>query len=279
MISEPREANSGLPQGCVVKRHKVPNGRGDGYFGHEDLGTAQTITLYSRHFRIYDCDAFTRAWYKEHVGKDMPQESPPSKPQHIQPGKPVKKTKEFLEQKEYYESLFGAVAKNAMMQQFLDNDKRVLRFKCFMDDTSQYFIRVFLTMHYYLADDTLELIEVPQKNNGRAPSNGVLWKRAQLLKNPHYSCAPGMKRPDPVPVRTEELIVGQAIPCQGRDVFMYDCDDFTREWYRGLGVEQGKFVIEEPEATVYDMLVPPYNGFGTEEDSLGSCKRLVPKVP
>lgn len=34
-----------------------------------------------------------------------------------------------------------------------------------------------------------------------------------------------------------------------------------------------------PEAPKPPSLVPPYNGFGSEEDSLSSCQGLLPKPP
>lgn len=279
MISEPREENSGLPQGCVIKRHKVPNGN-DGFYKPEDLRTAASISIYSRPFHIYDCDGFTREWYRANVGRELPQGSAPDKLGHVKAGQRMPKSREQREHKEYYESLLGASAKNEKMQQFLDNDRRVLRFSCFMDDSTQYFIRVWLTLYYYLADDTIEIIEVSQKNVGRVPEKGVFWKRARLLKNPTYSCAPGMAKPEPVPVVKEDLVVGQGIRVQGRDIYMADCDDFTRDYYRTeLSLEQDKVVIEEPVEIVPKMPVPPHNGFGNEEDSIGNCNALAPKAP
>lgn len=280
MISEPREENSGLPQGCVIKRHKVPNGRGDGFYKPQDLSTDTSITIYSRPFHIYDCDGFTREWYRANVGRQLHQGAAPSKLSHIKAGQKMPKSREHRETKEYYESLLGASAKNVQLQQFLDNDGRVLRFTCFMDDNSPYFIRVWLTLYYYLADDTIELIEVPQKNVGRVPEGSVFWKRARLLKNPTYSCAPGMTKPEPALVGKEDLIVGQGIRVQGRDVYLTDCDDFTRDYYwTELSQTQDKVVMEEHEEVVPKMPVPPHNGFGNEEDSLGNCNALAPKAP
>jgi len=280
MISEPREENSGLQQGCVIKRHKVPNGRNDETYKPQDLNTCATITIYSRPFHIYGCDGFTREWYRANIGRELPQGAGPDKPNHVKAGQKVPKSKEQREQKAYHESLLGASAKNVKMQQFLDNDRRVLRFSCFMDDNSQYFIRVWLTLYYYLADDTVELIEVPQKNVGRVPEKGVFWKRAPLFKNPTYTCAPGMTKVEPVQVLKEDLIVGQGIRVQGRDIYITDCDDFTRDYYRTeLSMVQDKLVIEEHVESPPKMPLPPHNGFGNEEDSIGNCNALAPKAP
>merc|ERR1711985_167470 len=68
----------------------------------------------------------------------------------------------------------------------------------------------------------------------------------------------------------------------GRAYFLYDCDDFTRNFYsKYMGLEQQsfpKFVADEP--IIHQKLTPPpHNGPGTEEDSLASCIHLQPQVP
>lgn len=52
-----------------------------------------------------------------------------------------------------------------MLKQFLDNDRQVLRFYCFWDDTES--IRRELVMHYFLADDTVEIYETITPNSRR----------------------------------------------------------------------------------------------------------------
>jgi hypothetical protein len=277
MISEPREENSGLPQGCMIKRHRIPKG-GDEYFSPEDLSCCSTITIYSRHLRLYDCDEFTRKWYKRSFGKSMSFEEPPDRFLHrSQASFPV--PEDVVEARQYREQLLTiGGTRNPKMQQYLDNDKRVLRFRCYYDDVGTYFFRYFFTLHFYLADDTVELIMAQQKNMGSL--SGMFWKRAPLLKNPHYSCAPAMDKPKGIRVMPEDLIIGQTVDVQGRSVVLYDCDEFTRGYYReNQGFEQGQIYMEDAPAEEFEQLVPPHNGIGTEEDSLSSCYNLVPKVP
>jgi hypothetical protein len=61
--------------------------------------------------------------------------------------------KEFLEK-----SLGGG--RVVSQKQFLDNDRKVLRFFTKCDGTPY-------TVHYYLADDTVEIREVHYQNDGR----------------------------------------------------------------------------------------------------------------
>ena len=55
-----------------------------------------------------------------------------------------------------------------VISQFLDNDRKVLRFYCIWDNSSEMFGDVReLVLHYFLADDTIEIREVIRANSGR----------------------------------------------------------------------------------------------------------------
>lgn len=54
------------------------------------------------------------------------------------------------------------------LKQFLDHDRNVLRFHCYWDDSDSTFgVPHELTLHYFLADDTIEIREVFSRNSGR----------------------------------------------------------------------------------------------------------------
>jgi hypothetical protein len=77
----------------------------------------------------------------------------------------------------------------------------------------------------------------------------------------------------------QDLLVGATIEVFGRDMFLYDCDEFTRDYYRmQYGIEQpGNMSQKEPLVDFPSMPLPPYNGFGSEHDSLASYFNLIPK--
>jgi len=284
MITEPKIENSGIPQGTFAKRHRIPKPDGDFYTYH-DLQTGETIVIYSRAFRIYDCDPFTRDFYANALGVSLAALEPPPldsfRATQIQEDDMLTqpKARDIIESKEYNELSVGGNRKNAKLQQYLENDRRVLCFKAFWDDTTHYGARMYYTLHYHLADDTVEILENLARNSGRDPYP-VFWRRSPLRKNPHTSATPGMIEPEADPYKPEDFAVGSTINVYNRDIYLYDCDDFTREFYRGyMGVEQESFDIKSPDALHVQLSHPPHTGFGAEDDSLASCLRLTPRPP
>jgi hypothetical protein len=290
MIDEPKIENAGIPQGCFVKRHRIPKAGGQ-YYTYQDLKCGVTISVYSRAFRLTGCDDFTRYFYAHALGVDVGQEEEQpedafvvdqqnalsARSPQISPMSPS--GREIAEGKMYTELANGGARKNAKLQQYLENDRKVLSFKGYWDDTTRYGCRNYYTIHYYLADDTVEALENLARNSGRDPYP-VFWRRAPLRKNPHMSPAPGMQEPEPIPYKPEDFIVGQTISMYNREIVLFDCDDFTRDFYRQYtGEEQGKIHIQNPPPKHVQLVYPPHTGFGTEEDSLASCKHLTPRPP
>lgn len=286
MVSEPKIENSGIPQGTFVKRHRIPKprGLGEGFYTYNDLRVGITISVYARNFRIIGCDEFTRYFYENSLGQVLDQnEEPPldsfraADVQDSQQFSP--RNQAMLEIKEYNNIALGGNRRNEKLQQYLDNDRKVLRFQCYWDDASRYGARMYYTLHYYLADDTIEMLENLPRNAGRDPYP-VFWRKSVLRKNPYVSPAPGMQEPEPIIYKPEDLIVGEVVAVIGRDIVLYDCDKFTRDFYRQyMGFEQESITIQGPQLVHSKLTHPPHNGFGSEEDSLASCLRLTPRPP
>ena len=58
--------------------------------------------------------------------------------------------------------------KHDTLRQFIDHDRHVLRFYCYWDDTDNMFGDPrHLVLHYFLADDTIEIREIIPPNAGR----------------------------------------------------------------------------------------------------------------
>lgn len=75
--------------------------------------------------------------------------------------------------------------------------------------------------------------------------------------------------------------IGETIEVFGRKFLIYDADEHTKRYYsETLNSPQPAPIdatVQKEPAPKIEM--PPYNGFGTEEDSLGSCTSLVAKPP
>jgi hypothetical protein len=295
MITEPKIENSGIVQGTFVKRHRIPKdeSEGGGVFTAEDLECGKSITVYSRVFRITSCDEFTEAFRKRAMMRDVgAMEDPPidnfrkeamkasgQNTVAFVPGESRQIAGAIAESKEYHELALGGSRKNRKLDQFLANDRHVLCFKCYWEDPTRYGTRHYYVLHYHLADDTVEVHESIARNAGQSPFP-VFWRRAKLRKNPYVVPCPGMLEPEPQYQLPEDFIIGRCVRIYNRDIFLYDCDEFTRDFYRQfMRHEQATIAVEEPPPKTHRLLIPPHTGIGAEEDSIQNCIRLQARPP
>jgi len=142
-------------------------------------------------------------------------------------------------------------------------------------------------IHYFLADDTVEVLEVKVPNSGR-DAFPCLLKRQKLPKNfkDNVPSIPRIGLMDDQKIdfyHENDFRVGGVVDVYGRKLFICGCDKFTKQFYiENYNMTDADFPalqMEDPKPTVPLMKPPPYNGYGTEEDSLGSFLYLMPKVP
>ena len=73
-----------------------------------------------------------------------------------------------------------------------------------------------------------------------------------------------------------DLKVGLVIPVASMTILICDADDFTREFYNCKNMPLDTAIKRPPpEYPVLQTTIPPYNGFGSEEDSLQTCKQTL----
>lgn len=309
-VNETKTDNSGMPQGVLIRRCKLPKaGRADmsllgadiddDYYTVHDFNVGQDVVLYGRVFTITSCDEFTRNFLQDLGIKVGDPSRPPKTPyadtlrasraKMDNPGRPYQRVD--------------------TLRQFIDYDRKVLRFYLLWDDSEAMFgDRRFLILHYYLANDTIEIIEVMPPNSGRT-GNGLLFKRNKLPKDMSQLVKLPGKQADRTVLNVQEspdrrgsrhildslrtgedqdefyndsdLQIGTTVDVIGRQMLVCDCDDFTREHYKSkYGIELGAPVdVEEPAAPIPERQVPPPTGYGTEEDSLVSVKKLILAQP
>lgn len=273
MINEHKQVNSGTPQGVFLKRQMVlksdlPPGQ-QSSLGIEDFRVGDSINIYGRNFRIVDADQYTREFYSN-LGDEQPaaEEIPQDEFTKAQTKPKPKKDQAMLDYLEH--TLGGGRVKS--QKQFLDNDRRVLRFYSYSDDEP-------FVIHYYLADDTVEIREVNFANSGK--HNFSLLLRRQKLPKAFAVGQPGLDTNAEAYLTEDEIKPGEPIIAFGRVFRITGVDDFTHKFYKdnyGQHFAVGGVSETKPPEQV-PLKIPEYNGFGDEEDTLGYVKKLLPEKP
>lgn len=195
--------------------------------------------------------------------------------------------------------------------QFLKYDRVVLKFYGYWNDLSEFGDVRRMEIYYYLSDDTIEVKEVLHRNSGRE-GPAVFLKRGKLIKEWKGLPLPGEKTDKTVLnvlgtgladgryvddclqtgakvevfYTDKDLQIGSHINVYGRDIILVDCDPFTKQYFnRKYGIEE--FIpLSYPDKSecntgtpLHLRKLPPYNGYGTYEDSEGNCLSVEPKPP
>ncbi|CAB3361910.1 Hypothetical predicted protein [Cloeon dipterum] len=299
-VVEPRVTNSGCFQGTLIHRHRIPMpakwqknrenvaqvnsmaAHASGFFSVACLNVGNTLEIYGRRFVLTDCDKFTRLLL-EKLGLAVPPNQTKLEPSvHVEEKPAHPKASSVPDER-----------------QFLQLDGLVLSFKAYWDDREQEGGLLHkLTLLYYLADDTLEVLFEDGSRmikRQRLPKEEVsvelgapdqlpilnVMKGRQLLKD--ASPADGaFRRVDYV--RDKELAIGATVSVFGRPVVLVSCDKFTQKYFND------RYRIEDFSPLNYPddearrpakypprIHLPPYNGFGSYEDSAANCKSFKMK--
>ncbi|KAF0685337.1 Aste57867_22757 [Aphanomyces stellatus] len=316
-IIEPKVENSGILQGNFVKRHRIPKPESDeggnmAFYTFDDINIGAQVTFYGRTFHIQTADPFTRRFLESHgicVGADQPT------PVDAFTGTPFSQSdderaatchveirhahmsretgqdmdgnygKKQYPMKEFMEASLGKFARPTdHRRRFNQHDRHVLRWFAVWDDTAKlYGTSHRYTIHFFLADNTVEIRESYERNSGCDPFPKLL-NRSRLLKQPKFEgpFATALTTVTPPPdddfFSWEDLTVGSTISIYNRNILLLDADASTREWYVEHGIDIGPPLVL-PDKTIKrpPFVPPPYNGLGSEIDSLGSCYHLTPK--
>jgi hypothetical protein len=70
-VIEPKQDNSGIPQGTFLKRHRVEKREGGGYVNATDLQVGSEVDLYGRTYYLTDADEFSRDFMAKEFGIDL----------------------------------------------------------------------------------------------------------------------------------------------------------------------------------------------------------------
>ncbi|XP_020289253.1 EF-hand domain-containing family member C2-like isoform X2 [Pseudomyrmex gracilis] len=297
-IVEPSVDNSGLEQGVLVRRQRIPipDPVKYRYYDILDLNIGKELEIYGRVYKIVDCDKFTREFlYRSGIPVPDPIDLPKD------PYSEVMKSDTFPKKPSRMVDVLG---------NFLKYDRQVLRFYGYWDDTeSLHGIVHDLELHYYLSDDTMEIKEIVPPNAGR-DSGPMFVKRMKIPK--FYTALQPIGAQDPFTIlnvlgddtaqsyyivdslntgkvsfdhyKDNDLGIGSQLNVFGRKVVVTDMDGFTKNYYRTkYGLDNftplTRPLKDDELCQKVERYVPPYNGFGSYEDSLGNCFTVMPKPP
>ncbi|CAH8463795.1 unnamed protein product [Schistosoma turkestanicum] len=274
-VTEPSQNNSGIPQGKLVRRHRIPKNDSGDCYNWRDLNLATSLAIYGRVYRITNCDKFTKEFLEsEGVVLNEPEQEP------LDPYLAERAKREAI-------GLGKTPSSFDKRRQYLELDRKVLRFYAVQDERHEMFgeCRKFV-IHYYLADDTLEIREIHTINDGRDPFP-LLLRRSKV---PKYDTVPNSFPSINLELTENEVKeyfspkdfhLGQSVNILGRKYLIYDFDNFTKAWYHNnFGITEFTPIdveIKYPELPKKEL--PPYNGFGTIEDSLAFTKSFILKPP
>ncbi|NWH79912.1 EFHC2 protein, partial [Piaya cayana] len=299
-VIEPQVKNSGITQGTIIRRRRIPlpPPHEDQFYTIDHFNIDIEVIFYARRYKIIDCDQFTKNFLLKMGVRVNPPAACPDDPYTAK----RKKNLDSMNPLRPYERI-------DTLKQFLEYDGQVLRFFCVWDDPeSKFHDPRKLVLRYYLSDDTIDIKEIIPVNSGR-DAIPLFLRRDKL---PKYAPT-GLYQPGTITSRTvlnvfgklvgnkgryildnrktgavhqefyrdSDLKIGAVINVWGRKVILCDCDEFTKQYYRT------KYNITDftpvshkaPPPPILEKKLPPYNGFGSEEDSLCSCMGLLLKPP
>ncbi|KUF92724.1 Thaumatin protein [Phytophthora nicotianae] len=303
-ITEPKVENSGILQGNFVKRHRIPMPESDDrgnmqYFTLRHLNVGEELTFYGRTFHLFSADEFTRNYLVSQGVHVPPDEAVPRDPYTVlRQAHMARETgqdpdahygKKKYPMKDFMEASLGKFARPSdNLRRFLAHDREVLRFFAIWDDTERlYGIRHRYTLHFFLADNTIEILESYERNSGCDPFPKLL-NRAKLSKDPErQACAAVCDEAaddEDVPQHHyyswEDLAIGEYLQIYNRRILLLDADTSTRSWYEEHQMPLAPAISVKDAVSPPPVFTPPvHDGLGSEEDSLQSCYHLLPKAP
>jgi hypothetical protein len=274
--------NSGVTGGIFFKKSAAYHADGS-LIEPTDLLVGETVKIVGRNFTITDADKFTRDFMSRNYDITLARPQPyPDHDNHKTFGAEhaTGMGKSKLLHKKATGGAGRASAQHKLVKekmkkaaQFYEHDRHVLRFQALWDDRSseQGQLNPF-EVHYYLADDTIEVCEKLKDPLRRGyAAFPMLLKKSRVPKNWH-----GVKMGQaPDYVSPDDLQCGSFVHIFGRPLKLLSCDLFTQQYYREhYGLDQPCLEAKPPPQPARAMPVPQLgDGFlpiGSEEDTIGT---------
>eukprot|EP00759_Apiculatamorpha_spiralis_P021134 PhF_6_TR26168/c0_g1_i2/m.37158 len=230
-VSEMRSDNSGMPQGALIKRHQISN------ITFDQFNIGYDVKIYGKVFHITNCDDFTRS-FLQGVGITVPEPETDARDEYTSKREAASKRAPKPPNVEFQKAKMTAQEVKATTQ-FLANDRKVLKFKAVWDDTSSLNgDKRYYNFYYFLADDTIEVIEESENNSGRDPFPSFVRRQkvpkveTGKFENPSASLTFANRKETVASYTDADLRVGATLVIFGRKFFLYECDAATEEYLR-----------------------------------------------
>ena len=252
------------------------------------LSTLNTLLISSFPIiSVVNCNESTRRYVLEHHGWSFHDVQPIALPRdHFaemnrakmmrESGVPgVDRKRKMNDLKVVMESQLGKQSSMTDRGMFLEHGTDALCFHVTWDDRSRLYGNIqYFRLIYHLADDTIEIVRASNTTRDGTATFPKLLKRSKLPKS-------GQAFDNSDCYSWKDLAIGQLINVFGRMMLIVKCDQFTRAHYQSHGIELKEdlpLVVEEKKVEIR-RIVPPPNGFGSEEDSLRSCTGSINPPP
>jgi len=262
-MTEIKVPNSGMPQGRFLKRGRLAKDAAGNLFKPTDFRIGQEFVVNQRTFVVVDADERTRKWFKDRLGETLGASMPVP-------------DDGFQEERAKFERTKRPQSTRTITNIY-ELDKTVLRFYCAHEDDENEHTHREYHMHYFVEDDTIEVKAVATEGTTRFP---YLLRRQKL---PYDSTnVPGndkLQAHQPSrQITWEDLRCGETLTVYGHALLLMDVDERTRKWYGSRGISQKPLTLMAEAHQRQAIRVPPYNGFGSDEDLYAMGLSLEPAV-
>ncbi|KAI9015415.1 hypothetical protein DFJ74DRAFT_709360 [Hyaloraphidium curvatum] len=279
-------------RGLLVSRQVIPKERQDktkGVYGARDFDCGKDVVFYGRKYTVAEADEFTKNYFKTNLK--------PLSPSVALPDDTLAPKKQSTPVRAPESPTCADGPHNDKLGRFLLFDRTVLRFfgvwlgEDGVAGSAEGRSNVIAgpvgsrecILQFYLVDDTCEVREVRKKNDGYSGSDISAKLPLLLRRGPLPKIFNRLNDLNEAPRYTwRDMGIGVVIDVLHRKLLIRDCDDFTRTFLReNLGRREDELQplqMDLPPAPKHEHILPPYNGFGSEEDSAESCRRLVLKA-
>jgi hypothetical protein len=225
--------NSGLPQGTVLKRGVVMKPDNKQHLTIMDFNVGKDIEIYGRVYHILGCDLTTRELLKSFGFQSIPENKERPKDESIMEA--ARKKGRGIDHNKP-PSLAGNRVETKL-KQFLENDKKVLKFYGVWDDSkSKYGSEHEMIIYYFLADDTIEVCKKCAPgyspsftSTGHSGGLTIFLRRQKVPKIGFSSNSAETKNLSTNKnlefYRPKDFVIGSDIDIYGRKIKLTGCDE------------------------------------------------------